>query len=85
VEQVSAVTGMPAGALVDPALLARALAAADSYPSRIPTGARALVFLNKADDAAALERAREVAAGLVPPYAAVVAGSARAGGAWVIQ
>jgi hypothetical protein len=66
---------------VDPGLVARALAASGSYPARVPRGVRAVVFLNKADDAAALALAREVARGLVPPYAAVIAGSARSGGA----
>jgi probable selenium-dependent hydroxylase accessory protein YqeC len=79
VHQVSAASGAAPGAVVDPGIAARALAAPGSYPSRVPAGARAVVFLNKADDAAGLAAARQVAAGLVPPYAAVIAGSARAG------
>ena len=84
VEQVIAAAGARAGVVVDPALVARTLAAAGGYPSRIPPRARAVVFLNKADDDDALALARRVAAGLVPPYAAVAAGSARAGTATVI-
>jgi molybdenum cofactor cytidylyltransferase len=84
VEEVSAASGAPAGAIVGPALVARALAGSGSYPSRLRPGVRAVVFLNKADDAASLGRAREVAAGLVPPYAAVIAGSARNGTATAI-
>jgi hypothetical protein len=49
------------------------------YPSRRPSGGRAGVFLNKAEEPAALEAASRIAVRLVPPYAFVVAGSARAG------
>jgi len=84
VEQVAAAAGVAAGATVDAALVARALAAPASYPSRIPRGARCVVFLNKADDGGALAAARAIAAGLKPPYERVVAGSARAGVAVVV-
>ena len=67
------------GTRIGPALMAAALAHPSSYPSRIRAGVRCGVFLNKADDEAALERAGEVAALLRPPYALVAAGSARSG------
>jgi probable selenium-dependent hydroxylase accessory protein YqeC len=78
-ELVCAATGAREGDVVGPALLAAALAHSSSYPSRIRAGVRAGVFLNKADDEAALAAAGEVAALLRPPYAFVAAGSARSG------
>lgn len=80
---VCAATGAPEGALVGPALLAAALVHPSSYPSRIRAGVRSGVFLNKADDEAAIGAAAEVAALLRPPYALVAAGSARSGRAVV--
>jgi probable selenium-dependent hydroxylase accessory protein YqeC len=79
VDAVARAAGVTAGTTVDAEVMARALADADSYPSRIPARARSAVFLNKADDPAALEAARAVARGLVPPFGRVVAGSARSG------
>jgi probable selenium-dependent hydroxylase accessory protein YqeC len=76
---VRAATGASEGDLVGPALLAAALAHPSSYPSRIRAGVRGGVFLNKADDEAAIGVAAEVAALLRPPYAFVAAGSARSG------
>jgi probable selenium-dependent hydroxylase accessory protein YqeC len=84
VAQVAAAAGVAPGATVDTALVARVLACASGYPSRIPRGARCVVFLNKADDGGALAAARAIAAGLKPPYERVVAGSARAGVAVVV-
>lgn len=49
------------------------------YPSRVPAGARAAVFLNKAEDAAAFAAAERIAGRLIPPYDVVVAGRARDG------
>jgi probable selenium-dependent hydroxylase accessory protein YqeC len=57
----------------------RCLCAPDGYPARVPPRARATVFLNKVHDAPSWESASRLAPGLVPPYAMVVAGSARAG------
>jgi probable selenium-dependent hydroxylase accessory protein YqeC len=76
---VCAATGAREGDLIGPALLAAALAHPTSYPSRIRAGVRCAVFLNKADDEAALGAAAQVAALLRPPYALVAAGSARSG------
>lgn len=76
---VCATTGAPEGTTIGPAVFAAALAHPSSYPSRIAPGLRAGVFLNKADDDAAMAGAREVAALLRPPYAFVAAGSARSG------
>ena len=78
-ELVCAATGAPEGALVDPALLAAALVHPSSYPSRIREGVRSGVFLNKADDDAAIGVAAKMAALLRPPYELVAAGSARFG------
>ena len=76
---VCAATGAREGTTVDAALMAAALLHPSSYPSRIPAGMRAAVFLNKADEPAALGAAAEVAARLRPFYARVAAGSARSG------
>ncbi len=76
---VCAATGAPEGVLVGPALLAAALAHPSSYPSRIRAGVRSAVFLNKADDDAAIGAAAAMAALLRPPYSIVAAGSARSG------
>ena len=76
---VCAATGAREGAVLDPELLAAALAHPSSYLSRIRAGVRSAVFLNKADAEPATGAAGEVAALLKPSYALVVAGSARSG------
>ena len=78
-ELVRAATGVEAGEAVDEDCLAAALRHQDGYPSRIPPRARAGVFLNKAEDDAALDAAARLAARLIPPYHCVAAGSARSG------
>jgi hypothetical protein len=80
-ERVAAATGRAAGAPVDEAALAAALAWPQGYPARKPAAARAAVFLNKVEDAAGWDAAARLAARLVPPYVFVVAGSARSGDA----
>jgi probable selenium-dependent hydroxylase accessory protein YqeC len=79
IELVRAATGVEAGEAVDEDCLATALRHQDGYPSRIPARARAGVFLNKAEDDAALDAAARLAARLIPPYHWVAAGSARSG------
>jgi hypothetical protein len=59
--------------------VAAALRHTDGYPSRIPRHARAGVFLNKAEDDAALAAGARLAVRLIPPYHWVAAGSAREG------
>ena len=76
---VRAATGVEAGEAVDEDCLAAALRHQDGYPSRIPARARAGVFLNKAEDDAALDAGARLAARLIPPYHWVAAGSARSG------
>ena len=76
---VCAATGAREGAVLDPELLAAALAHPSSYLSRIRAGVRSAVFLNKADAESATGAAGEVAALLKRSYALVVAGSARSG------
>jgi probable selenium-dependent hydroxylase accessory protein YqeC len=76
-ELVAAASGRPAGSTVDEDTLVAALCHAPGYPSRVPAGARAGVFLNKAEDDATRAAAVRIAGRLVPPYALVVAGSAR--------
>jgi probable selenium-dependent hydroxylase accessory protein YqeC len=78
-ELVIRATGCRAGSPVDESVLAAALLHPDGYLSRIPATARAGVFLNKAEDPAAMAAAERIARGLVPPYAFVAAGSAREG------
>jgi probable selenium-dependent hydroxylase accessory protein YqeC len=79
VELVAEACGRAPGETLGPEDVARALGAAGGYLSRVPAGARAGVFLNKVEDRASLAAAAEIAARLVPPYAFVAAGSARAG------
>jgi probable selenium-dependent hydroxylase accessory protein YqeC len=79
VELVRAATGVEVGEAVDEDCVAAALRHQDGYPSRVPPGARAGVFLNKAEDDAARAAAARLAARLVPPYHWVAAGSARTG------
>ncbi len=74
-----AATGAAEGVRVGPALLAAALTHPSSYPSRIGASVRAAVFLNKADDDAAIASAAEIATRLRPTYGIVAAGSARSG------
>ena len=80
---VTAAAGRAEGALIDEEVIAATLRHADGYPSRVPAGARAGVFLNKAEDEAGMRAAERIARGLVPPYAFVAAGSARDGSARV--
>jgi probable selenium-dependent hydroxylase accessory protein YqeC len=77
-ERVCALTGRPPGAPVDEDVLVGTLSLG-GYPERSPAAARTVVFLNKAEDESREAAARRVARRLVPPYAAVLAGSARAG------
>jgi probable selenium-dependent hydroxylase accessory protein YqeC len=79
VELVRAATGVEPGEAVDEDCLATALRHADGYPSRVPPRARAGVFLNKAEDDAALAAGARLALRLIPPYRWVAAGSARSG------
>jgi probable selenium-dependent hydroxylase accessory protein YqeC len=81
---VCGATGAAEGTPIGPALLAAALLHPSSYLSRIPAGARAAVFLNKADDDLARAAAASVAAFLRPAWARVAAGSARSGRAAVL-
>jgi hypothetical protein len=71
---VARLTG--ASSVTDDALVA-CLAHPRSYPRERAPGRRLAVFLNKAEDEAAGEAARRIAARLCPPYDLVVAGSAR--------
>jgi probable selenium-dependent hydroxylase accessory protein YqeC len=79
VELVRAATGVEKGEAIDEDCMAAALRHADGYLARLPPRARAGVFLNKAEDASALQAGERLAARLIPPYAWVAAGSARAG------
>jgi probable selenium-dependent hydroxylase accessory protein YqeC len=83
VELVAAATGRKPGEPVDEDVVATALTHAESYPARIPRGARAVAFLNKAEDAAARAAAERIAPRLLGAYALVAAGSARGGEARV--
>ena len=76
---VRAATGVEAGEAVDEDCVAAALRHTDGYPSRIPSRARAGVFLNKAESHEALAAGARLAARLIPPYHWVAAGSARSG------
>jgi probable selenium-dependent hydroxylase accessory protein YqeC len=82
-ELVLAATGKAAGDRVDEETLAAVLRHPGGYLSRVPKGARAGVFLNKAEDEVAAGAAGRVARLLLPAYDRVVAGSARGGRAWV--
>ena len=85
VEQVAALTGRAPGDTLGEADLAACLAAAGSYPSRLARPARTVAFLNKAEDTTSLAAAERIARLLIPPYDAVVAGSARAGRARAVS
>jgi probable selenium-dependent hydroxylase accessory protein YqeC len=76
-EIVARLTGLRPDDLVTEAALATCLTHPDSYPARMRAGLRAVVFLNKVEDAALDAAAERIAGRLCPPYAAVVAGSAR--------
>ena len=79
VEQVTAATGKRAGETLEERDLAACLLHPGGYLSRVPRSARAVIFLNKAEDGAALAAAGRIALLLSPAYEAVVAGSAQAG------
>jgi len=78
-QRVAAACGKAVGEAADAEDVARVLAHGDGYLARVPRGARAGVFLNKAEDEGALTAAGAIAARLLPLYAFVAAGSARAG------
>jgi probable selenium-dependent hydroxylase accessory protein YqeC len=79
-ELVCSSTGTAVGEAVDEDTVVSCLRHALSYPSRVPPGARAVVFLNKAEGDEAWQAAVRIGRRLVPPYCFVVAGSARSGG-----
>lgn len=79
VELVAAAAGQPAGTPVVEDTVVAALVAPNGYPARVPAGALAAVFLNKAETEPALVAAGRLASRLIPPYARVLAGSARGG------
>jgi probable selenium-dependent hydroxylase accessory protein YqeC len=81
IDRVAAAAGRAPGSTVDEDVVVAALCDPAGYPSRVRSLARAAVFLNKAEDAEALAAAARIARRLVPPYAFVAAGSARAGAA----
>lgn len=83
-DRVAAAAGRAPGSPIDEDVVVAALCDPAGYPSRFRAGTRAAVFLNKAEDAAALAAAARIARRLVPPYEYVVAGSARAGSARVV-
>ncbi|HET9316822.1 MAG TPA: selenium cofactor biosynthesis protein YqeC, partial [Vicinamibacteria bacterium] len=76
-EIVARFTGLNADDAVTEEALAACLAHPDGYPAAIRGGLRSLVFLNKVEDPAHEAAAERIAARLSPPYAGVVAGSAR--------
>jgi len=76
-EIVGRLTGLGPDEPVTEEALAGCLAHPDGYPARIRDGLRAVVFLNKVEDAARDAAAERIAGRLCPPYAAVLAGSAR--------
>jgi len=81
VDRVAAAAGRAPGSMVDEEVVVATLCDPSGYPSRVPRGSRAAVFLNKAEGEAALDAAARIARRLVPPYQFVAAGSARAGSA----
>jgi probable selenium-dependent hydroxylase accessory protein YqeC len=83
-ERVAAAAAQAPGSLIGEETIARALAAPDGYLSRLPAGARAAVFLNKAEDTASRAAAERIARRLCPPYGRAVAGSARGDAATVV-
>jgi len=81
VDRVAAAAGREPRSPIDEDVIVATLCDPTGYPSRFRAGARAAVFLNKAEDGPTLEAAARIAPRLVPPYEYVVAGSARAGSA----
>jgi probable selenium-dependent hydroxylase accessory protein YqeC len=79
VDRVAAASGRAPGSAVDEDVVVSTLCDPAGYLSRVSAGARAAVFLNKAEDEAALAAAGRIARRLVPPYDLVAAGSARTG------
>jgi probable selenium-dependent hydroxylase accessory protein YqeC len=75
-ELVSAASGTAIGEAVDEDTIVACLRHSGGYPSRLPHGARAAVFLNKVEDPERQAMARRIARRVVPPYGLVVAGSA---------
>jgi probable selenium-dependent hydroxylase accessory protein YqeC len=76
-EIVARLTGLGADEPVTEGAVAACLAHAEGYPARIRAGLRAVVFLNKVEDAAREAAAERIAGRLCPPYGGVIAGSAR--------
>lgn len=79
VELVAAAAGKPVGATVDEDVVVAALVRPSGYPGRLPAGAQASVFLNKAEADLAQAAAARIAPRLLPPYGRAIAGSARGG------
>jgi molybdenum cofactor cytidylyltransferase len=77
VDLVSAASGTALGEAVDEDTVVACLRHTRGYLSRLPPGARAAVFLNKAEDAERRAAAQRIARRLVPPYGLVAGGSAR--------
>jgi molybdenum cofactor cytidylyltransferase len=78
-ELVGDACGKLRGARLGPEDVVHALGSARGYPSRVPPGARAAVFLNKVERPEAWAAAEWIAPRLVPPYQLLLAGSARTG------
>ena len=78
-ERVAAAAGQPVGSTVTEDTLVRGLSHPAGYLARVPPGARAAVFLNKADHAGVLAAADRITRRLSPPYDLALAGSARDG------
>jgi probable selenium-dependent hydroxylase accessory protein YqeC len=76
-EIVARLTGLASGQPVTEDALVSCLAHPEGYPSRLRPGLRSAVFLNKVEDDGRRAAALRLAEALVPPYQAVVAGSAR--------
>jgi len=75
-ELVSAASGTTVGEAVDEDTIVSCLRYARGYPSRLRSGTRAAVFLNKVEDAERRGAALRIARRVVPPYGLVAAGSA---------
>jgi probable selenium-dependent hydroxylase accessory protein YqeC len=80
-ERVLVATGRAAGDVCDEAALVATLCDPAGYPARLRHGLRVGVFLNKVEQASHWPPATRIAAGLLPPYHFVAAGSARSGDA----
>jgi probable selenium-dependent hydroxylase accessory protein YqeC len=76
---VASAAGQAIGTPITEQTVARALSHPRGYLSRVPAGARAAVFFNKAEDENTLAAAARVAAQIRGAYGRAVAGSARAG------